>query len=243
MDLPTIDSGSEMSDNDEPLFNDDEVKEVEKPIEQAPKEVVKEEDVFKDEKEDKYMKEPAIIQEIINDAENDKKKGKKPKKEISDAQRQHLARIRSKALQKRRDNKKIKDEAMKKATELKELNKQLTTKNTINDKRKKIINSLDDLSEEDLNRLKELAVSDTKPAKVNLNQEDLIKSHAEAIEKYEITRKARKQKKKESVEEIKKQTLEKELEHEAVRKATQEIHNFRHRHKGMSKSNADFWGF
>ena len=242
MDLPLIDSGSEMSDNEEELFNETAVKEVEKPLPQEPKEVVKEEEIFKDEKEVKYMKEPISIQEIIDEAENDKKKGKKPKKEISDAQRQHLARIRAKALDKRRENKKVKDEAQVKAKELKELNKQLTTSNSVNEKRKKIINSLDDLSEEDIARLKELAINDNN-RKPNLSQADLIQSHEEAIEKYEIKRKARKQKKKENQEEISKIEIKQTLEKEAVKKATQEIHNFRHRHKGMTDKSADFWGF
>ena len=218
MDLPLIDSGSEMSDNEEELFNETAVKEVDKPLSQEPKEVVKEEEIFKDEKEVKYMKEPISIQEIIDEAENDKKKGKKPKKEISEAQRQHLARIRAKALDKRRANKKVKDEAQVKAKELKELNKQLTTSNSVNEKRKKIINSLDDLSEEDIARLKELALNDNN-RKPNLSQADLIQSHEEAIEKYEIKRKARKQKKKENQEEVSKIEIKQTLEKEAVKKS------------------------
>ena len=161
------------------------------------------EELDKEEEEVKIVpKEIQPDEEVFKDA----KPKKKPKRQISDSQREHLAQARKKALEVRRRKAQEKKLAQQQERRAKaKAKKEAKNLNTVH-------NPMESESEEEepvkVKTVKTHAIED-------LDEDLLIAIQEKAIEKYEVKRKARKQKKqKEQEEKQKEQAI-----HHAVSKA------------------------
>ena len=162
-------------------------------------------DKQKDEEEEEQIipKEIQADEEVFKDT-----KPKKKKRVISDAQREHLAQARKKALEVRR--RKAHEKKLIKQQETRRKKKEEVTKKNLN----AVHNPLESEDEEEEptqhHRIKSHAFDD-------IDEDLLVQLQEKAIEKYEVKRKARKEVKKKKEKEVKKE----EDIYQAVKKAVQ----------------------
>ena len=213
--LPQVIPVDELKSTTQPVqTNDAEIKQA---IKESPQEAVPPEDAFKgdddiikEEIQEELDKEEAELlpKEIQPDEDvfKDAKPKKKPKRQISDSQREHLAQARKKALEVRRRKAQEKKLAQQQERRAKaKAKKEAKNLNTVH-------NPMESESEDEapvkVKTVKSHAIED-------LDEDLLVAIQEKAIEKYEVKRKARKQKKqKEQEEKQKEQAI-----HHAVSKA------------------------
>ncbi len=197
--------------------NDGELKQA---INTAPNESVPPEDAFKGDDEtikmeiqdeldeEEEAEEPIKPVEVQRDEDvfKDAKPKKKPKRQISDSQREHLAQARKKALEVRRrkaQEKKLAQQAERRAKA--KAKKEAKNLNTVH-------NPMESESEDEapvkVKTIKSHVLDD-------LDEDLLVKLQEAAIEKYEVKRKARKQKKQQEQQKVEKE----QAIHHAVAKA------------------------